>query len=645
MITLDQIQSFMKVQAAGDKALKRVNASGDTLEDALQQAAIELGLALRKIEYEIVERGTRGTFGIGKKPWVLVAYESRKQKEEEKRAAARDDSDGELENFPKDRDGEAFIRKTPDGIFLKVCPPVGKGRKLSERDAVDKIALRFRGDYDASLVAKIVKLADGEYVKIADYEHNPVNDPLMTVDITDNEMKAFLMLHPPAEGGADPDFETMINFLQNNRVVDGIIEEEVRDMEDNPEYGSARLVAEGSRPQNGADAYIQYSFATDSSQIQLREKNGRVDFKELNLIQNVVEGQILARKIPAELGEAGRTVTGKLLPAKDGMDVRIEVGKNVHLSDDGASAIADINGQVVITSGRINVEDIKTVQGDVNLKTGNILFLGTVVVKGNVDDGFSVKAAGNIEIMGTVGRCHLDAEGDIIVHQGIAGKSSGKVISGKSVWSKFIENADVEAGDLVVVSDGIINSHIIANRKIICKGKRASIVGGHCMAAEEIDAKALGSIAGSETILEVGYDPKSKENLDRLAEESQVLDKQLEDVNLNLGTLDALKKKTKLPEDKQKYYKELTEKRQELTAKIQDVAKQIEDTNVYMGQLTYRGKISSAGTVFPGVRIIIKDAQPLDVRNEFKNITFVAENKLVKPIKYEESVEDVTRKD
>ncbi|MDR1626783.1 MAG: FapA family protein [Spirochaetia bacterium] len=644
MITLDQIQSFMKVQETEDKALKRVQATGDTQEEALQQAAIELGLALRKIEYEVVERGSRGTFGIGKKPWVLVAYESRKQKTEEGISGAQAGNGGELEDIPKDLDGEAFVRRTPDGVFLKVSAPFGRGRKLGERDAVDKIALRYRGDYDSSLVAKIVKLADGEFVRIADYDHNPANDPIMVVDVTDNEMKAFLMMHPPGEGGADPDFETMISFLQGNRVVDGIIEDAVRDMADNPEYGSGRLVAEGLKPKNGADARIQYSFATDNSHIQLREKNGRVDFKELNLIQNVVEGQVLARKIPAQLGESGRTVTGKMLPAKDGADVRIEIGKNVHLSEDGSSAIADINGQVVIIAGKLNVEDIKTVQGDVNLKTGNILFLGTVVVKGNVDDGFSVKAAGNIEIMGTVGCCNLDAEGDINVHQGIAGKSSAKIISGKSVWSKFIENADVEAGDLVVVSDGIINSHIVANRKIICKGKRASIVGGHCMAAEEIDAKALGSIAGGETILEVGYDPKSKKNLDQLVAESRALDKQLEEVDLNLGTLEVLKKKTKLPQDKQAYYTELTAKKQELAAKLKDIAKQVEDINAYLGQLSYRGRISSSGTVFPGVRILIKDAQPLEVRNEFKNITFIAENNLVKPIRYEESAEDLTRK-
>ncbi|MDR1179350.1 MAG: Jag N-terminal domain-containing protein, partial [Spirochaetales bacterium] len=243
MITLDQIQSFMKVQVTEDKALKRVKASGDTVEDALQQAAIELGLALRKIEYEIVERGSRGTFGVGKKPWVLVAYESRKQQEQDTHAVKETGDDDVLEEVSQDIDGAASVRRTPDGIFLKVSAPLGRGRKLSDTEVVDRIALRYRGDYDSSLVAKIVKLADGEFVKIADYAHNPVNDPIVTVDITDNEMKAFMLLHSPGEGGADPDYESLIGFLQSNRVIDGIIEDAVHGIADNPEYGKAKLVA------------------------------------------------------------------------------------------------------------------------------------------------------------------------------------------------------------------------------------------------------------------------------------------------------------------------------------------------------------------------------------------------------------------
>ena len=74
----------------------------------------------------------------------------------------------------------------------------------------------------------------------------------------------------------------------------------------------------------------------------------------------------------------------KLLPAKPGNDVDFNLGKNVKLSDDGTTAIAEINGQVMLASGRrkISVEPVYLVNGDVNLKSGgNIIFLGSVMVK------------------------------------------------------------------------------------------------------------------------------------------------------------------------------------------------------------------------------------------------------------------------
>lgn len=645
MITLDQVRNFMRSQAEEDKARRRVQSSGSTLEEALQQASIELGLALKKIEYEVLERGSKGTLGFGRKPWIIVAYQAKKavsDKDSDLREGSEAGSGGGARS--EDRNGTVSIRLTPQGVLLKVSPPRGSGRRAGERDALEKLTRRFGGRFDTAMVAKVVKLADDEFVKIADYDHLPMNDPMMSVDITDGEMKAYLILHPPGEGGVDPTFDTIVSFLQSNGVVFGINEEQVHDLEENPDYSVPKLVAEGSRPKIGKDAYIMYTFETDRSRVQLKERNGRVDFKELNLIQNVVEGQALARKVPPEKGESGRTVTGKLLPSKDGLECELEVGKNVRLSEDGNSAIAEINGQVVIAGGKLNVEPVFMVAGDVNLKTGNILFLGTVIVKGSVEDGFSVKAAGNIEVMGSVGRCDLDAEGDIIVHQGITGKSSGKVMCGHSVWSKFIENADVEAGELVVVSDGIINSRIIANKKIICKGKRASIVGGHLRAAEEINAKTLGSVAGGETILEVGYQPKSKENLDAIGTRYSELEKVLDEINLNLGTLENLKKlKTTLPDDKQEYYDELLLKKKEVVGEVENIKKEMEDLKTYLSGLKIIGKICASSTVFPGVRVAIKDAV-LEVKNEFKAVTFIAEGNMVKVTKYEEPEEDLTRK-
>jgi uncharacterized protein len=646
MVSLEKIQAYMRQQAEEDKKKKHVQVTGENLEDALKQASIELNLPLKKLDYEILEAGSRGVAGFGKKQCILVAYEAAK-KEEAAAIEDLDDVDLGFESEPvenADMDGGVFVKLDSEGIFLKVSPPKGSGNKVTERMAIDKIGSRTISDIDEAMVAKVVKVADGEFIRIGDYEYNPANDAVMTIDITDSDMKGYLLASPPTLGGTDPSYESIISFLENSGIVHGIDEDAVRGFVDDPTYNRAVLVARGTEPVNGGDARIIYNFEKDRSKVNLKEKDGKVDFKELNLVQNVVEGQVLAKKIEAEEGQPGTTVMGKILPAKDGVNIDFSIGKNVRVSDDGLSAIADKNGQVIITTGKINVEPVYVVAGDVNLRTGNILFLGTVMINGSVEDGFSVKAAGNIEVKGTVGKCEMDAEGDIIVHQGITGKSAGIVKCGHSVWSKFIENTKVEAGEMVVVSDGIINSEVYANKRIICKGKRASIVGGHLRAAEEINAKTLGSVAGMETILEVGYDPKNKEKLTTLNEKKEELQKGLEDIELNMSTLENLKKtKKELPEEKQKYYVDLKRKKAEIVGEITSTNKEIDKIQTYLTQLKIKGKVSASGTVYPGVKVYIKEAV-LDVRNEFKAVTFISEAGTVKVTKYEESEEDISRK-
>ncbi len=643
MVNLDQIQSYMREQLSQDEG-KAVTVSGETLEDALQQAAVELGLPLKRVEYEVLERGTRGVIGVGRKPFLILAYPTQPKAGDD---AAESDPGIDLsllaeEEVDADRDGGVFVRLTPEGIMLKVTRPVGAGAKATDRQAMEKLLERVDEGVDKGRVAKAVKLAQGEFIKVGDFEYDPSADASLSVELADNEMKAYLRAYPPGDGGADPSFDQIVSFLQMNGVVEGIDEDAVQRFSEDPRYREAVLVAVGTPPKNGPDAQVRYSFELDLSHVVLKETNGRVDFKELNLVQNVVQGQALARKEPAQRGEPGKTVGGRLLPASDGRDVELPIGKNVRLNEDGRTAIAEINGQVVISAGKISVEPVHVINGDVNLRTGNVLFLGTVLVKGNVDDGFTVKAAGNIEVMGNVGKSNLDAEGDIIVHQGVAGKNSGTIRCGRSLWSKFIENARVEAGDLVVVSDGIMSSTVLSDRKIICKGKRASIVGGQVKAVEEINAKTLGSVAGSETVLEVGYDPKRKEKLAAIEERRDSCNHQLDDVKLNMSTIESLVKSGRpVSPEKKAYYQELKEKRLSLEGDLKKIEREAEELREYLDGLKVSGRISASGTVYPGVRVSIKDAY-LEVRNEFKAVTFVSDKGIVKVTKYEETDEDVT---
>jgi uncharacterized protein (DUF342 family) len=200
----------------------------------------------------------------------------------------------------------------------------------------------------------------------------------------------------------------------------------------------------------------------------------------------------------------------------------------------------------------------------------------------------------------------------------------------------------VEAGNMVVVSDGIINSQVNANKRIICRGKRAHIVGGKLRATEEINAKILGSpTSGTETICEVGIDPKSKVQLETLAAKKAEMEKQLEEVQLNLQTLINIKKQRKsLPEDKEVFMGELMDKRQILMADLKRNNEETVKIEEYLETIRSRGKVSASAKVYPGVKIFIRDAMN-DVRTEYRAVTFIQENNLVRVTKYEEPDDDV----
>ena len=372
MIDFVRLREIVKEQLDQDRAVKTVEVSGPTLEAAVAEAAALLDIPIRRLEYEVAEKGFPGLMGAGKKDWKIRAYERvyiKKKKIREDLFARELVIDAPV---VQDKNGEAFARLWPEGAFLKVTAPVGKGRRATEAHAIQALHDRGAANIDADLVAGLVREAAGEYVKVGDFERQPGNDSMVTVEIAEGEMKACIQILPPGPGGCDTHLETYLSLLKSNRVIFGIKEDFLRDLVDSPVYREKIEVAEGAKSVDGRDAYIQYNFETDQTKIRLREgNNGKVDFKELNIIQNVVQNQPLAKKIPFEDGTDGKTVTGRMIPAKSGKDTALPVGNNVHVGDDGVTIFASQNGQVVVAGGKINVEPVLTIPGDVNLKTGN----------------------------------------------------------------------------------------------------------------------------------------------------------------------------------------------------------------------------------------------------------------------------------
>ena len=650
MITLEDIRNELQKKLQLDQLLRSVEVHADTLDEALADAAVQLQTRVQFLEYEVIERGSDGFMGLAKKPWVINAYETaeavaEKEKKKKKGDASASEEDSDIEVI-QDKDAEFFVHYFDGLIMLKVVPPIGNGANVDAKEVIASINTGDSYQFKEADIKRIVDKGDtdGQYEQIGTFIQNPVNDAIISVEVSMDEMTCSIIATAPMSEGGELQADYIERQLEKQNITIGINEEKISAFVDKPVYGIPYVVAEGIKPVDGHDAYIKYNFETDRSKIRIKESaSGQVNFKELNLIQNVVEGQPLAQKMLAERGKAGKTLYGRYLEAKNGKDIPIPLGKNVKLDTDGRTIVATCNGQVLLSGSKINVEPVMEVES-VNIKTGNITFLGTVIVKGNVDDGFNVKASGNIEVYGTVGNSQIEADGDIIVSLGIMGRDEGTVKCGRSLWAKFIQNTTVEVEENVIVADGIINSNVTCNKRIILQGKRAAIIGGHLFATEEINAKSIGSNGGgSETVLEVGFDPRKKQRLDDLQARQAEVQHELEEVNLNMSTLENQKQMRKsLPQDKEEALALLYRKKGDLMDETDSIAAEIQEIQDYLRELKVIGKVSASGTVYPGVKLYIRDVKE-DIRTEIKSVTFYLENGFVRQGKYEPVSDDVKR--
>ncbi len=630
----------MESQFEKDRNIRYVDIHADSIEEALADAAIQLESRVSLLEYEVLDQGYKGFLSLMKKPWALRVYENELHAKYGKKVRGTDlTTFDELneDTAPKNVDGMFYIHRFGSEIHLKVVAPIGSGIPVDPKLILDSMQRSDTVSVDQNLVKDYAKkTTHGEYEPVGQYTHNQAGDATFYIDLSPDEMKASIVATAPAIGGADISYQRVEQMLRSQGISNDLDKEKIMEYVDNPVYGIPYIVAEGVEPVDGRDAYIAYNFETDTSKLHIKESDsGQMDFKELNLIQNVVEGQTLAQKMLPERGKAGHTLLGKFLEAKNGKDIGLPIGKNVTVDADGRTIKASVNGQVLLVNEKINVEPIMEVDG-VNIKTGNITFLGTVIIKGNVEDGFQVKASGNIEVYGTVENSVLEADGDIVVSLGVMGKDHGYIKAGGSMWAKFIQNATVDAEGFIVVRDGIINSNVTSNKKILVQGKRASIIGGHAFATEEIRAKTIGNNAGaSETILSVGYDPKAKKRLDELTEKQAVLIRELNELELDIQTLEQQKKIRKtLSQEKEESLNTLMNRKGEIHSEVDQMSAEIQELQDHLRELKVVGTVSASGAVYSGVKINIRDVRE-EIRNETKAVTFFYEDGFIRYGKYE----------
>lgn len=649
MYSLDKIRDELSKRLQIDKGLNSVEVNASTIDEALADASVQLETKLNGLEYEVVEKGSRGFLGIGKKPWKLRIYQNPEVTAAKRKTSSDelfDESEFEEKEKVANRDGLFYVRHFGSSIKLKVVTPLGNGRAIDIAEVMDAVKRPDTQSFDEKLINKYIKNGtDGKYETIGSYNHIAAADAIISVEISSDEMHGTITVDAPAMSGAECTPEQIEIALKAQGVRCGINEEKISEFVDNPVYGTPFEVASAILPENGKDSYVQYNFETDRSKLKAREsEQGNIDFKELNNIQNVVTNQVLAVKIAATRGKGGKTLYGHYLEALNGKDIQVQLGQNVHFDRDGVTILASCDGQVIFENGKISVQPLLTLDA-VNIKSGNIKFVGAVIIKGAVEDGFDVRATGTIDIGGTVGKCNIESEnGDIVIHQGVFGKNEGSIKAGKSLWCKFVQETKIEVEENVVATDSLMNCEVTAMKNIVLYGKKAQITGGTLFATEEICARTVGSPGGgATTTLSVGVDPRAKKKLDELIEQQNELIKELENLEMDISTLENMQKvRRSLPKDKEESLKKFRGRKDEILSESSEINKEIEALQTHLRELKAVGKVKVEGTTYPGTKIYVRDVVD-EVRTEVTNCTFYYENAFAKRGKYQPPALDFSK--
>lgn len=386
------------------------------------------------------------------------------------------------------------------------------------------------------------------------------------ISITEDHMKAFLMLYPVEEGEPDYTVKELKDYLAGYSVVYGVDDRVIAAMIAEKNYMERVCVAKGRPMKEGKDGYFVYHFNKSPNRKPVEKEDGTVDYWGINLIETVVRGQAIVEYHPAVQGQTGYTVKGVASTPSKVKEMPPLKGRGFERSEDNTTYIATLDGKIEQQGDHIVINPIYEVYGNADMKVGNINFPGAVIIHGNVCTGTTIKAAESITVDGTIESAHVESGKDIIVRNGVKGAGNAKVIAKGNISAKYIEFAEVEAeGD--IHADAIINSEVYCREKVVLTGKHGMITGGRITAVRGVDAKEIGNNAENQTMIHVGAQPDVLRQAEALKRQVRELEGNLKRIEQGIENFD------KLAETKQEISKDDPRRMQLVKIKIRDTAR------------------------------------------------------------------------
>ncbi|SIN96987.1 DUF342 domain-containing protein [Halodesulfovibrio marinisediminis] len=265
----------------------------------------------------------------------------------------------------------------------------------------------------------------------------------------------------------------------------------------------------------------------------MQKSSAPVDYKDQGFFAEVPAHTPIAVQLPAPESSNGFDVFGNALPVMEQPTLTtnetrmLSIGKNLYgiPQHDGHTVYySSCKGLMSIRDDILSITDVLRIEGDVNMKTGNIIAQqGSVHITGSITPGFTVQAQQHVIIDGNVDQGNITCGGDVFVSGAIIMNKNSTITSRGSVYANHMHNADVVAAHSIVTSGSIVNSELTAGNSIRTCSEKGTVLGSTLVAGSEINIAGAGGENGAPPILIITNEASSPNALRKITSEAETV--------------------------------------------------------------------------------------------------------------------------
>jgi uncharacterized protein (DUF342 family) len=376
--------------------------SGSNVAQCLEIASKELGVAKEELLYTVLEE-KRSLF----KKSATISVQLSCDKDEKVKHGTISIKDGTITVKNPIDDGRKAVIAPSSSIKLQV-----DGEEIAIQSEVTEESLievsfdenEAKRHMDFSISSDRMKC----YVTI-----NYI--PQITYKLSDSEESNILKLTAEIKKETYPPLYTVQEIKQELiklGIKYGIIEENLAKCEKSKNITDL-LIIEGKAPINDEDDIIELKFSHNGNSNNLIEDDhGRIDYKNIGSIEAVKKDTVIAVKVEGKQGVNGIDIYGNVIKKKEKRLKNLIAGDGCQLVDSNTIK-ATMDGKPCIKNNVFYVYALHEIFNDVDIKSGNIKFIGDVKIHGDVREGMSIDAGNSIEIEKGVQNAKLYANGNI----------------------------------------------------------------------------------------------------------------------------------------------------------------------------------------------------------------------------------------